>query len=250
MCYTLKRAVEIFQEKGMLAFVRKFLLYPIQFFYSLYCLFKIRNFNHDYDIDKLVDFVFTKCRGLIKPFQVWEEILKLLIIINRIKPKVILEIGTATGGTLFLLSRITSEDGSIISIDLPSGQFGGGYPIWKILLYKSFSLPKQQIHLIRANSHKRETLDKVKAILNGKEIDFLFIDGDHTYQGVKKDFEMYNSLVKKNGIIAFHDIAVQSTETDCQVSKFWNEIKTRYKFMEIINNCDQNGAGIGLLFVK
>jgi len=166
------------------------------------------------------------------------------------KPKAILEIGTATGGTLFLFSRIISEDGSIISIDLPGGNFGGGYPIWKTLLYKSFSLPRQQIHLIRADSHKKETLDNVKSILNGKKIDFLFLDGDHTYQGVKNDFEMYNSLIRENGIIAFHDIAVHSTKTDCQVSTFWNEIKTGYEYTEIIKSCEQNWGGIGLLLVK
>lgn len=246
MFYTLKRTVEIIQKESMLSLVRKFLLYPIQFFN---CLFKIRNLKRDFDPVKLVDFVFTKCSGLIKPFQVKDEILKLLIILNKMKPKTMLEIGTATGGTLFLFSRIISKEGNIITIDLPGGRFGGGYPIWKIPLYKSFALDKQQIHLIRADSHENRTLEKVRSILNGKEIDFLFIDGDHTYQGVKKDFEIYNSLVKKNGIIAIHDIIISPHEIDCQVNKFWNEIKTRYEYMEIVNNLGQNWAGIGLLFV-
>jgi hypothetical protein len=30
-------------------------------------------------------------------------------------------------------------------------------------------------------------------------VDFLFIDGDHTYEGVKKDFEMYSPLVRREG---------------------------------------------------
>lgn len=36
-------------------------------------------------------------------------------------------------------------------------------------------------------------------------IDFLFIDGDHKYESVLADWIMYTKLVKKNGIIAFHD---------------------------------------------
>ena len=36
-------------------------------------------------------------------------------------------------------------------------------------------------------------------------IGFLFIDGDHRYEGVKKDFELYSPKVKVDGIIAFHD---------------------------------------------
>jgi len=34
-------------------------------------------------------------------------------------------------------------------------------------------------------------LKKIKAILRDKKVDFLFIDADHSYEGVKKDFEMY-----------------------------------------------------------
>jgi len=41
----------------------------------------------------------------------------------------------------------------------------------------------------------------VKKILAGRQVDFLFIDGDHSYEGVKKDFEMYSSLVRKGGVV-------------------------------------------------
>jgi len=51
-------------------------------------------------------------------------------------------------------------------------------------LHKAFALWGQKIHLIRADSHKVKTLEQAKAILGGKGIDFLFIDGDHSYDGV------------------------------------------------------------------
>lgn len=37
------------------------------------------------------------------------------------------------------------------------------------------------------------------------KIDLLFIDGDHSYEGVKTDFELYSKLITDNGIIVIHD---------------------------------------------
>jgi hypothetical protein len=48
----------------------------------------------------------------------------------------------------------------------------------------------------------------------------LFIDGDHTYEGVRRDFEMYSPLVRKGGIIAFHDIYPGPEESVGGVPKF------------------------------
>lgn len=213
-----------------------------------YFLFKtkIRLLNQRYDKDSLVNFAFGKC-PLIRPFQVRYEILRLLTILNEIKPKSILEIGTERGGTLFLFSRIAPEDATIISIDLHGGRFGGGYPSWRIPIYKSFAKGNQKIHLIREDSHDRRTLEKAKSILNGKELNLLFIDGDHSYEGVKRDFEMYSPLVKEDGIIALHDIAPPSLENDSEVSKFWAEIKSAHNYMEIVKDWNQKWAGIGLI---
>jgi len=78
-------------------------------------------------------------------------------------------------------------------------------------------------------------------------LSFLFIDGDHTYEGVKKDFEMYSPLVKKDEIIAFHDIVPHPPEIGCEVSRFWNEIKHSYRYYEIVKDWNQGWAGIGIL---
>jgi cephalosporin hydroxylase len=169
---------------GMVTLAKQFLRRVIEILVLPYALFKIKNLSRDCGLDKLVDFAFRGCYGIIKPAQVESEILELLNISSEAKPKFTLEIGTAGGGTLFLFSRAASEDATIISIDLPGWPFRG-YPQWRIPLYKSFALANQQIHLIRANSHNTGTLEQAKAILKGEQVDFVFIDGDHTYQGVK-----------------------------------------------------------------
>ncbi|MFN6069283.1 MAG: class I SAM-dependent methyltransferase, partial [Pseudanabaena sp.] len=68
----------------------------------------------------------------------------------------------------------------------------------------------------------------VKAkVLNGDKIDFLFIDGDHTYEGVRQDYEMYSPLVQKGGYIAFHDIndTERHRQRNVHVAEFWNELE-------------------------
>ena len=37
------------------------------------------------------------------------------------------------------------------------------------------------------------------------KIDYLHIDGEHSYEGVKKDFELYSTIMSENGIITIHD---------------------------------------------
>lgn len=210
-----------------------------------YAKYKIKRLNpRETRVGALIDFVFDKFFGLIAPGQVRSEITSLASLVKELKPKIVLEIGTAEGGTLFLFSRLVAPDAKIISIDLPGGNFGGGYPEWKISLYKSFSLPHQRLYLLRENSHLISTQEHIKEIIGTTPVDFLFIDGDHTYEGVKKDFEMYSPLVKEGGVIAFHDIVVHPPEKNCDVHKFWEEIK-KEDSEEFIENPNQKWAGIG-----
>jgi len=245
------RSVEIIHEEGILALMKRPFIKIKTIFYVLYLREKIKELNKNYKLASLLDFAYNMNEGLIRPNQIKSELLKLLQIIKKKKPKFILEIGTATGGTLFLLTRMAANDATIISIDLPEGNFGGGFPKWKLPLYKSFTFSNQKIFFIRSNSHDKNVLIKVKKILKGNKLDFLFIDGDHQYEGVKKDFEMYNSLVKKDGYIGFHDIVfIDHPEDDYGVHDFWNKIKENYNFEEIVEDWNQNTSGIGILKYK
>ena len=146
------------------------------------------------------------------PWQERSEIRSLLELVALTRPRVVLEIGTSNGGSLFLLAQVAAADAVIVSVDLPHGRFGGGYPRWRGLLYHGFATKLQQIRLLRADSHRQETLDAVRTALEGRPVDVIFIDGDHTYRGVKQDFEMYRPLVRSGGIIAFHDIVPSRAE--------------------------------------
>lgn len=202
----------------------------------------------DLSPEQVLDFVFSKEAELIQPWQFREEFIGLAREIYGQNARTMMEIGTANGGTLFTACRLVKEDALIISLDLPSGAFGGGYPEWKMPIYSSFARKNQQIHLLRADSHTNESLNEVKKILGNRQLDYLFIDGDHTYKGVKQDFEMYSPFVRKGGIIAFHDI-VKHPDTSCQVDLFWEEIKQKYPAREYVRDWNQRKFGIGIITV-
>jgi predicted O-methyltransferase YrrM len=89
-------------------------------------------------------------------------------------------------------------------------------------------------------------------ILKGKPIDLLMIDGDHRYAAVRRDWNLYSPLVKKNGLIVFHDILFHPKVPECRVHRLWNEIKHKYRYKEFVDRNDDRGwgqwGGIGVLF--
>jgi len=202
------------------------------------------------DLEGAIQFAFAQGDyGLsVKIMQVKEEITEVLGLVDRLKPRTLLEIGTAKGGTLFLLTRVASPDALILSLDQPGILLGGGHSEWRRKLYQSFALDQQSIWLNRSDSHSPTTLKSVEERLGEKNLDFLFIDGDHSYQGVKMDFEMYSPLVREGGMIALHDIAPHTAkDKGVGVSNFWNELRNEHDTVEIIAKADQGWAGIGVI---
>ena len=195
----------------------------------------------------LVDFIFGN--RFFSACQVPSELTALGEILAARRPERALEIGTAYGGTLLFLTRLASPQATIISVDLPGGKFGGGYSRTRTWLYKRFARRKQRLQLFQGDSHSLDMLGRVAAVLNGRGLDYLFIDGDHTYEGAKRDFELYAPLVRKGGVIALHDIVEHPIATDCEVSRFWNQIRSQYRHIEIINDRQQAWAGIGVLYL-
>jgi cephalosporin hydroxylase len=175
------------------------------------------------DPKAMFDYMARGNLGVVSAIQSREELIPVLEVIKAQSPSTVLEIGTANGGTLFLLTRVAAPDATIVSLDLPGGDWGGGYSEKRIPLYEAFALPEQRLCLLREDSHTPQALDHVKHAFSGRTIDFLFIDGDHSYEGVRSDFEMYAPLVTPGGYIAFHDIAY----TD-GVARLWDEVKPSF----------------------
>jgi predicted O-methyltransferase YrrM len=186
---------------------------------------------------------------VLETIQVPSELRRFAEIVAAMKPRSLMEIGTNKGGTLCILSRLASPDAVIVSLDLPGGDFGGGYKPYHAAIFKHFTRAKQKLHLLRGDSHSLQMELAARGVLGETKLDLLFIDGDHTYEGVKKDFESYSPLVRPGGIVAFHDIVEHVKIPTCQVSRLWNEVKGLHRHEEIIESRAQGWAGIGVLYL-
>ena len=191
------------------------------------------------DIEKIIESAYS----LYMP-QEKEEITQLAKFVYELQPKVVVEIGTKFGGTFKIWNEVTNA--KTISIDLVAGIHGGVTRDDVDNRNKSFiNLYGSRCNFIEGDSHQDLTYDLLINILKGQKIDFLFIDGDHTYEGVKQDYEMFKELVSDNGYIAFHDIndTQRHRDRNVYVGKLWNElIGEKIEF-----NIGADWAGIGVI---
>jgi cephalosporin hydroxylase len=201
------------------------------------------------DFDSPVDF-FAALRenGCFPANQKPAEILRLMEIVGELRPHRALEIGTQNGGTLFLLASMCAPDAELVSIDISYNRI------------KRYSFPRlgrkqQRIVCLQADSHAPATRQRVERQLADQKLDFLFIDGDHTFEGVAADFQLFAPLVRPGGIIAFHDIipdfqtryGIATGNWTGEVPRFWSEIRRGYEAEEIIEDTESDGYGIGVI---
>ncbi|MCI0461500.1 MAG: class I SAM-dependent methyltransferase [Gemmataceae bacterium] len=201
------------------------------------------------DLEDLVDVALSV--EWFRPLQKRTEILGLLRLVQELRPRRLLEIGSANGGTLFLLTRVAGPDARLLSLDLAPTRA-------RRAVFPTFARPDQQLTCLQGDSHEPATLRQVEDWLGGGQLDFLFIDGDHSYEGVARDYSMYGPLVRAGGIVAFHDIVpdfrtrhgLASSSYAGGVPRFWGELRAQgVESGEFIQHPKQDGYGIGYVRV-
>ncbi len=176
------------------------------------------------------------------------EMLQQYFLDRNIVIKNILEIGVYYGGTTLLWGKMVKPvGGKVVAVDLqrpvengkPAKLFFEGTNVAPFITY------------IEGDSHLPETKEKVKLALGDTPVDMLFIDGDHSYEGVKADWD-YRDLVKPGGLVVFHDILDTQIhrEAGCYVSKLWEELPNdNFSKYQILDPNDQSKMGIGIIHV-
>ena len=155
------------------------------------------------------------------------ELTKLLELMSGRTVNVVLEIGVHQGHSLNLWQDAFYPDLLIgIEPNMASVQFDG--------------LTNNAL-IIGGSSHDITTLKSVRSLLGKRKIDFLFIDGDHSFQGVKEDYNVYSSLLSPRGAVVLHDIVAESG-----VREFWSGIEDSLTNYNVIHHT--GGTGCALIF--
>jgi hypothetical protein len=164
------------------------------------------------------------------PFAYWA--------VQQLEPKVLVELGTHSGNSYFSFCQSILENDTktkAFAVDTWGGDIHAGFydeSVFNTVVsenekYKDFS------------SLMRETFDSASANFEDGSIDLLHIDGLHTYEAVKHDFETWFPKMAAGGFILFHD--TQVFKEGFGVHKLWAEVSKNFSTMEFGHS---NGLGI------
>ncbi len=157
------------------------------------------------------------------------------------KPQVLVELGTQHGVSYLAFCQAVHRcrlSTRCHAVDLWEGDLHTGF--YGNEIYENLRSAHAKFEAF--STLHRETFDQARAHFTNGSIDLLHIDGLHTYEAVRHDYENWISAMSERGVVLFHDIAVRND--DFGVIRLWNELRDQYASFEF-----QHGHGLGVLAV-
>lgn len=179
--------------------------------------------------------------------QVESEFSEWLSILQREGVRRYLEIGSRWGGSLWRAAHVLPAGSLVVSVDSGKGMGGKKGPAIDSLRACIAELNKEgyKAHFIKGHSQSDSV---VAAVSKFAPFDAVFVDGDHEYDGVRRDWKLYGPMAR---IVGFHDTAWKRPDDypvgskQVEVGRLWNEIKSAHRHEEY----DGGGnMGIGVLW--
>lgn len=159
----------------------------------------------------------------------------LLALYREREPRMVLEVGTYSGGTFFHWLQNARPGTTVVSVDLYD-------EVDNTHLYDSWAPPGVSWKAIHGDSRAKATINAARSFA---PYDWIFIDAGHLADEVRADWANYGPMARPGGVVAFHDIAVL-TLPSIQVAPLWAEIKQDYKTTEFKS---PDTSGIGVVFM-
>ncbi len=163
-------------------------------------------------------------------------------IVNMVLPKIFVELGVHKGDSYCSFCQAVKKaetDCKCYGVDTWKGdEHAGEYDESVFNGLKEYHDPEYG----NFSTLIKKTFDEANSLFDDNSIDILHIDGLHTYEAVKHDFETWLPKMSSKGIVLFHDIHVY--ERDFGVWRFWEKIKEKYPSFEFYHS-----HGLGILFV-
>jgi len=174
--------------------------------------------------------------------QVESEMVWLAPFIDRLKPKVILEIGIYKAGWPYVLAPFFAEGAHVVGID-SFQRHGWRSDDGRKDLDARIAILRDQgfvVDVIEGRSDDETVLANVSLCLRRTDADVLHIDGAHDYNSVRADWLTYSPFIREGGLVVFHDIGTQTSQM--QVKQYWDkQIAPHYTTHAF---CEKNGIGI------
>jgi len=181
-------------------------------------------------------------RYLLQNLGEWEDFMKLA---RNEGVRSYLEVGCKHGGSFWRMSTNLPKGSRVVAVDLPHGDHSFKNTLPNLTECVDRLKGKgYDAHMIIGDSTSEEVIEKVRAL---GPFDLAFIDGNHTYPFVKKDWENYGPMSKR---IAFHDISFyreggqHPDKMPIDAPRFWKEIKDDYRNVEFRREKTDNGIGV------
>lgn len=163
-------------------------------------------------------------------------------LVRNLKPKTIVELGTYKGISFCSFCQGVKDaryNANLYSVDTWLGDKHSGF--YDSNIFETLTKIVKRYYCDLKINFLEKTFDQACNEFEDYSIDLLHIDGLHTYEAVKHDFETWLPKVKKEGIIFLHDIFVN--KDDFGVYKLWEELKNKYKTIEFYQS-----YGLGVIF--
>lgn len=161
-------------------------------------------------------------------------------LVSNLKPAVIVELGTYRATSFYSFCQAAKDkktNTKIFAVDTWKGDEHAGY--YGDDIFQEVQDTAKTFYGDVAYSLVRKDFNEAVAEFEDNSIDILHIDGLHTYEAVKNDFETWQQKVKNDGIVLFHDIAVK--KDGFGVHTLWEELKKEYSTVEFDHS---NGLGV------